>query len=82
MPQCDASEADPEKRLHIEARSLCNVAGGLSQITSHTHPQMADPTLAAATRSRHRAEAQAPGGSAATNMPSGTQACAVACWLL
>ena len=60
------------KGLHDSAHSLFTVSGDLNQITTHTHPQMADPTLAAATRSRHRAEAKAPGGSAATNVPSGT----------
>lgn len=68
--------------LHDTAHSLCTVAGDLDQITSHTYPQMADPTLAAATRSRHRAEAEAPGGSAATNMPSGTKSWSFTCRLL
>ena len=54
------------------------VAGDLNQITSHTHPQMADPTLAAAARSQHRTEAQTPGGPAATNVPSGAHSCSIA----
>lgn len=58
---------------------LCPVAGDLNQITSHTHPQMADPTFAAAARGQHRAEAQTPGGPAATNIPSGADPCSLAC---
>lgn len=47
--------------------------GDLNHITSHTHPRMANPALAAATRGRHRAEAKAAGGPAATDTASGAE---------
>lgn len=53
------------------ARALAAATGDLDHIISHTHPQMADPALAAAVRGTHRAEAKAAGGPAATDTASG-----------